>query len=86
VLIDELAPHFAKPEEGEALFTETGGPTPLLSQALEFLRACHTEEASTKAWCAQLAELGLLVEQNAEVLSPGGARYRLTGFYLVSQE
>ncbi|PKM43777.1 MAG: hypothetical protein CVV05_13015 [Gammaproteobacteria bacterium HGW-Gammaproteobacteria-1] len=86
VLIDASAPHFAAGEDGEALFTEDGEPAPALGQALEFLRACHAEENATQAWCRRLADLGLLVEQNAEVVSPAGKRYGVTGFHVVDRQ
>ncbi len=82
VLIDESAPHFSN-KDGEVLFTEKGEPTPILADALNFLRTCHAAEEQTQAWCKHLDELSLLVDRSVDVVSPQGARYRLEGFYVV---
>lgn len=82
VLVDESAPHFAS-HDGELLFTDMGEPTPVLNEALGFLRAYHAAEADTQQWCKRLADLGLLVERQVEVVSPKGERYRLEGFFVV---
>ncbi len=81
VLIDESAPHFEQTEAAEALFDERGGPTPVLNEAMIFLRKCQQEEIRTKQLCKRLKALDLFSEQNLEIISPLGKLYRVVGFY-----
>jgi hypothetical protein len=82
ILIDEAAPHFSG-EEGAALFDESGAPSAALNEQLAFLRNCYAAEVDTAAWVARMAALGLLIEQDINVVSPQGKRYTLQKFHVI---
>lgn len=84
VLIDETSSSLGD-TEGQALFDESGEPSNVLLDKLNLLKAWHAADAETHAWCARLVELGVLIERQAEVVSPGVVTYRLDGFLSVDQ-
>ena len=71
--------------EGEALFDGEGHETPFLRNALEFLAQYQREHLRTEAFCARLADAGLLKEMNARANLTDGRAFTLDGLLVVDE-
>lgn len=70
---------------GERLFDSDGNRTQYLSTVLNFLQEYQAQFNRTRAFCAQLNELGLLEPMQATFTRPDGERRNLTGFMAVNR-
>ena len=68
--------------EGELLF-DGGQPSAITRQALHFCELFTREDEATRAFSAALAEAGVLIERQADVVLPDGRRHSLQGFHVV---
>lgn len=84
VCVDESYPGWSQ-TEGEPLFDEAGRDAPLLQGAVEFLKLFHAEMQRTRAFCARLAALGLLVPKTIRV-ERGNQQEVLDGLYVVDEQ
>ena len=85
VCIDEACPGLGQ-EEGEPLFDAEGRETAYLRTALDFLAAYQREIARTQAFCARLAQAGVLVDMNARADLVDGRSFTLNGLLVVDEK
>ena len=85
VMIDRAWSGFSE-TDGEALFEADDKPAPGLRRAIEFLEMFEAEAQRTRAFCARVAELGLLKEMKADATLPGGSTLSVDGFLVVDEE
>lgn len=85
VLIESAAPHFSE-TEGERLFDDSGDPTPLLLQTVDFLKAFQAEGRLTKTLFQKVADAGLLVDQEIKVEDAKKRVHRINGLRAISRE
>lgn len=69
-------------EEGQPLF-EGDKPSAMTRHAMQFCEAFTREDIATRAFTAALAEAGVLIERQADVVLADGRRHSLQGFYVV---
>lgn len=86
VCIDEGYPGFNTAREGQPLFDDKGEQSPLLKQAVDFLRDYQTQIRLTTEFCNNLAELGLLEPVQANIEMTSGDKFAIGGFQCVSRE
>ena len=84
VCIDESFPGFSA-DDGEALF-ENEEPTPLLTQAIEFLEEYQKQYIRTERFVKRLQENDLLMALNAKVDMADGEQFALTGLLAVDEK
>lgn len=84
VYIDEAYPGFGA-ADGERLFSDDGGQTPMLKQALEFLGTYQGEIARTRRFVDRLQALDLFVPRVLEVVRNNEAPVVLKGFSVVDE-
>ncbi|MET0288457.1 MAG: SapC family protein [Pseudoxanthomonas sp.] len=72
--------------EGEALFLEHGGHTPLLQQAASVMRTLHDGLQTNDAFIATLLEHALLESFVLEIQLPGRGPGRMEGCYAIAEE
>ena len=85
VCIDEACPGLGH-DEGEPLFDAEGRETAYLRTALDFLAAYQREIARTQAFCARLAQAGVLVDMNARADLVDGRSFTLNGLLVVDEK
>lgn len=68
-------------EEGQPLF-EGDQPSAMTRHALQFCEAFTREDIATRAFSAALAEAGVLIERQADVVLADGRRHSLQGFHV----
>ena len=73
-------------EVGEPLFAPLGGRTPFLESAANLLETIYAGIDHSKAFCAALAEHGLLESVTFEIELNDGSRNQLLGFHCVAEE
>ena len=73
-------------EEGTALFSESGAPTPYLESMLAAFRDLSAGLEMTKVFIETLVKLKLLEPIDMDVRFDDGSRRNITGLYTVSQE
>jgi hypothetical protein len=78
LMIDAAAPHLGT-EQGDALFTEAGEPTPLIARVQETLLELQRDLERTLLLVRQLEDAGLLVERAIKASPQGGTPYVLEG-------
>ncbi|MGM0984663.1 MAG: SapC family protein [Pseudomonadota bacterium] len=85
VMFDDDAPHLGE-IDGEPLFDQDGGPTPVLESIQHALSTLQTDFERTAKLVRQLEEHGLLVDQPIKVTPPSGEPRGLKGFRVVDEE
>lgn len=70
---------------GERLFDADGNRTQYLETVLNFVKEYQAQFQRTRAFCARLAELGLLEPMQANFTLPDGTKRNLTGFTAVNR-
>ncbi|HVE54884.1 MAG TPA: SapC family protein [Ramlibacter sp.] len=83
--IDEAYPGLGD-TEGEALFDATGGETPFLRKAVDFLTRYQGEYLRTEAFCRRLEQEGLLVEMNARADLVDGRSFTVNGLMVIDEK
>ena len=86
VCIDEGYPGFNTAKEGQALFDGKGEQTPILKQAVDFLKDYQNHVVLTNQFCKNINELGLLEPMQANVEMKSGDKLSLGGFQCVNRE
>ncbi|GAC1601312.1 MAG: SapC family protein [Ramlibacter sp.] len=71
--------------DGEPLFDPSGGDTPFLRNALEFLTRYQAEYGRTEAFCQRLEQSGLLMEMNAKADLVDGRSFTINGLMIVDE-
>jgi SapC len=82
---DGLVEHGEDTADTQPLFRD-GQPTETTREALRFCGAFQADYGLTIQFCNALAENGLLVENQAQALLPGGRRFSVQGFRVVDKE
>lgn len=72
-------------EAGAALF-ESGLPSPMTRQALEFCAAFGRDAAATDEFARTLKAQDLLIDRRADATLPDGRKFGLQGFQIVDRE
>lgn len=72
-------------KDGEALFSDDGEPTQILTQAMEFLEEYQRQYARTEAFIKRLKDNDLLMSLNARVDLVDGKQFGLTGLLAVDE-
>lgn len=84
--VDSQCPAF-NTQEGQALFTAEGEPTPHLEQAFDFAAAHYENSQHTDQFCQTLKELQLLTPQRLEVkIRSTGEALEVEGFWCVDEK
>jgi hypothetical protein len=86
VCIDEGYPGFNKKKEGKPLFDAKGNESPVLQQAVDFLKDYQNQIRLTSAFCNNLAELAILEPMQANIEMKSGDKFAIGGFQCVSRE
>ena len=84
VCIDETAACFNK-EEGEMLF-DGDQATPFLQGAIGLLQEYQQTALRTQEFSKKLQDFNLLVESNAEIKTPTGESFRLSGLFVIDEK
>ena len=84
VCVDEAYTGF-NASDGEALFSDDGEPTELLTKAMEFLEEYQRQYTRTGAFLNRLKENDLLMSLNARVDLVDGKQFSLTGLLAVDE-
>ncbi|WP_129778242.1 SapC family protein [Peristeroidobacter soli] len=69
-------------DEGQPLF-ESGEPTDVTRQALQFCDAYRAEADVTQAFCQALQTQNLLIDRRADATLPNGRKFAVDGFRIV---
>jgi len=86
VCIDEGYPGFNTAKEGQPLFDDQGEQSPILKQAVDFLRDYQNQTRLTTEFCNDLVQLGLLEPVQANIEMKSGNKFAIGGFQCVSRE
>ena len=86
VCIDEGYAGFNTAKEGQRLFDEKGNESPILKQAVDFLKDYQAHVELTTAFCKNLVMLDLLEPVQANFKMKSGQNYSVGGFQCVSRE
>lgn len=86
VCIDEAYTGFNTAEEGQALFDAAGEHTPMLQQAVDFLKDYQNHVQLTTGFCQNLKDLELLEPMQANIEMRSGEKLAIGGFQCVSRE
>lgn len=84
VAFDEASPCFS-PNQGEALFTAEGEPTPLLKAQIEFLRSVQVEHRRTESLIAELQSADLLIPRNVDIVRADRQRFGVRNALIVDE-
>jgi hypothetical protein len=84
VCIDESYTGFDA-SDGNALFSEDGEPTEILTKAMKFLEEYQRQYVRTEAFLKRLKENDLLMSLNAKVDLVDGQQFSLTGLLVVDE-
>lgn len=84
--IDESHPGVNREGRGERLFGDDGKPTPFVERALAFLKEYQASFERTRQFGRRIQDLGLLEAMQAQVTTPKGEKYSLSGFLSVSRD
>lgn len=71
-------------DEGEPLF-ESGEPTDVTRQALQFCDTYRVESQMTQAFCEALQARDLLIDRRADATLPSGRKLGIDGFRIVDE-
>ncbi|MGY6548460.1 MAG: SapC family protein [Roseinatronobacter sp.] len=72
-------------DEGECLFSETGGQEAPLAQALALAQGYRDAAVKTERFCAMLQEFGLLQEATLDTTAPDGTKSVVYGLLIVDE-
>lgn len=86
VCIDEAYPGFNTAKEGQPLFDGKGEHTPMLTQAVNFLKDYQEHVQLTTDFCRNLVELQVLEPMQANVKLQSGEDLSIGGFQCVKRE
>ena len=86
VCIDEAYPGFNTAKEGQPLFDEKGEHTPMLTQAVNFLKEYQGHVQMTMEFCKTLVDLQLLEPMQANVKLLTGEDLSIGGFQCIKRE
>ena len=86
VCIDEGYAGFNTAREGQALFDEQGEQSPILKQAVDFLKDYQNQIRLTMQFCEQLSELEILEPVQANVEMRSGDKLSIGGFQCVNRD
>jgi hypothetical protein len=85
VCIDESYEGLNEEGRGERLFDSEGETTEYLARIVDFLQDYERQFAVTKAFCARLKELDLLMDGTAQIDLGGGGKRTLGGLKIVNE-
>lgn len=85
MLAADLSSDVIGKEEGDPLF-ENGEPSETAKNALAFCTSYHHELVEAEKLIDQIADLGILVERNADLILPDESKHQITGFQIVDEE
>lgn len=86
VCIDEGYPGFNTAKEGQALFDDKGEQSPILKQAVDFLKDYQNHVVLTNQFCKNIKELEVLEPMQANIEMKSGDKLSLGGFQCVNRE
>ena len=86
VCIDESYSGFNIAKEGQPVFNAKGAQSPILKQAVEFLKDYQNHVQLTTQFCKTITGLDLLEPMQANVEMKGGSKFALGGFQCVKRE
>ena len=84
--IDESHPGFNREGKGNALFGADKKPTPFVEKVLEFLKEFQVQFELTRQFGRRIKELQLLEPMQANVTTPQGEKFALSGFLGVNRD
>jgi hypothetical protein len=73
-------------ETEQMFFDESGGPSQLSQNALDFCKSYHAAAQQTIEFSKALAQSGLLVDRQAEVTVPDNKKISFSGFRVIDEE
>lgn len=85
VMVDLKAPHLSL-DEGEPLLTDTGKPTPVLQEALDFLEGFEQDSKLTTEMVASIRAANVLVPHRLQAQQGQTRKVVETGFLVVDPE
>ncbi len=85
VCIDESYAGFGS-DDGESLFDDSGEPTAILKQAMDFLEEYQRQYVRTETFVRRLQDNDLLMALNARVDLVDGKQFALTGLLAVDEK
>lgn len=83
--IDESYPGLNRDGLGQRLFGDDGQPAPYVDAVLKFLQEYQAQFERTRQFGKRIKELGLLEPLQAQVVSPQGGKFTLSGFLGVNR-
>ena len=83
--IDESYPGLNRESRGQRLFGDDGQPAPYVDAVLKFLQEYQAQFERTRLFSRRIKELGLLEPMQAQVVTPKGEKFTLSGFLAVSR-
>ena len=86
VCIDADYAGFNTDQHGEALFDKQGEQSPLIAQAMDFLKDYEKLRRATAVFCKILLEFDLLEPMRANIEIKPGEKHALGGFQCVKRE
>lgn len=86
VCIDEGYAGFNTAKEGQPLFDDKGEQSPILKQAVDFLRDYQSQIQLTTQFCSHLAELDVLEPVQANIEMKSGDKFAIGGFRCVNRD
>lgn len=72
--------------DGELALYEDGKATPQGQEILNYCMAFNNSAQATQAFCTELQQRGLLIEQRADIVTPGNRRLSLSGFRVIDEQ
>lgn len=86
VCIDEGYAGFNTAREGKPLFDDKGEESPILKQAVDFLKDYQSHIQLTTRFCDKLAELEILQPVQADIEMKTGDKFSIGGFQCVNRD
>lgn len=86
VMIDMESPRISKGQDGEPLFREGGGNSPLLEETTKLLRLIHDGMVASKNMFAALSALELIEPFTLDIKFDDGTPLKVTNYYTINQE
>lgn len=84
--IDEACKGVNREGRGAAMFDAEGKPSAYTQTVLQFLQEYQNQFVRTRDFCANLIRHGLLDPMQAQVTTPGGEKFSLSGFQVVNRD
>ncbi len=82
----DINDNVASESGNQRFFEDSGEPSTLSKNALEFCKSYHAAAQQTIAFGQDLVKAGLLVERAAEIVVPGGKKISFSGFRIIDEE